>query len=210
MKFYIFGSDKKEFSALAKSRINNNSCINLDEALKLFEKYVEMVYDDNLYLIADFESEKKPFIASLSEDRNPILPYIILCEWHLTGDPEDDIIRKDHLQIHRRGFIQSFENNVSAIRAFLECAERLEECSLHVTYYKKMEKATAKFTRKIADQNYRKCEGKYPLRIIKFTDLKWILVPIERGRAKFFSIVKPKPEEGYDFNIEEKAVNGVC
>lgn len=133
MLFYILGSKEKRFTCSAKKALHVSS--DFSESLEKYETYIKECRRDNLYLVADFQNNKRGFISSLSNDFDYHMPFFIVCEWHI--DNPDNYIRKDNTVILRKGFRHELCNNVTALREFLYCYENQIPAKFTISYQKK-------------------------------------------------------------------------
>lgn len=154
MKFYIFGSEKDTFTTTSRKALGEFE--DLDEALAKFEKCIREIRENNIYLIVDFEVYGKfnMFATSnIDEDYADNLPFFIIGEWHVGDDPKM-YVRTDHTVLTYGGFNHEFDNNINALRLFINYYNSGRDCEFDIVYskIKKLDTGNYKsvFRRKIA------------------------------------------------------------
>lgn len=187
MKFYIFGdnSGKAEIKVSAK---NATQIRTLEEALEMMKIYINEVRYTDIYLLVDFERYNNKFLfgnkATLKDDLENDLPFLIVAEWHL-GDDKEEIVRCDHTEINMYGFKHEFTNNYRAVLAYTSYISLGKNCTFNIVYskteYVKGEKVTRKFIRKISDSHSLREQKTTPITkfIISSMD-HWEFVPIHK------------------------------
>lgn len=158
MKFYILGTNKSNHVIKTSKPLFES--YNLDEAINVFEKYINEIRKTKLFLIVDFEKTKKSKFKYLNIDNDyenteggTSVPFFIIGEWSL-GLNNDMCIRSDRTQIVMRGFNREFTDNLAAFRYFYLCITKLIPCEFRLLYkqrfYKDGNLYFKLFNRKIA------------------------------------------------------------
>lgn len=201
MKFYIVGNNCYETEAKIRMKKATLNSYDLDEALNIFESVIEEVRFKDCYLICDFENFNRPVFRyeSINDDFEN-MPFFIIGEWHV-GEDKKNIIRADHTELVFTGYKQEFENNLTAIRSFINYISEYSNVVFNIVYQKQDMmgdiKVTRKFIRKIAD-GYSVSKAIYnpkPLKNIRISSPNWEFVPLIP--KKFFS---------YNINKKETSV----
>lgn len=202
MKFYIVGNNTCGPSVKIKMNKAPFNSFDLEEALEMFKSVIEEVRYRDCYLVCDFENFNRSLFGyeSIENDLERHIPFFIIGEWHV-GEDKTNIIRADHTELVFKGYKQEFENNLTAIRSFINYISEHSNVIFNIVYQKddtiEGVKVSRKFTRKIAD-GYSVSHAIYnpkPIKKIHVTSPKWDFVPLIPRR--FYS---------YDIENKEKVI----
>ena len=216
MKFYIFGNTKKCSTIVANRKSAAFTSDDLNATLETYKNYINEVRFTNIYFIADFELFGSAGLfkktVTLDEDNNPVLPFLVIGEWH-NGENKDNIIRCDKTIITRKGFTHQFNDNLAALQEFLYCIDNhiKSEFSIEYSRTKIMNgvKTKCDYFRMIADSVavVRNTKPK-PINRIRLFETDWKTDFNIVDKSKFVMYKLEKPEEKKEKEDLEKDSRG--
>ena len=218
MRFCILASNKIEDNLEIKTRKPIFETNDLEEAVQVYESYIQQIRHKTLFLIADFEYSKKSFFrsSSLENDFEDVLPFFIIGQWCI-GVDKDLYVRCDRTQVSRKGFTREFSNNLAAMRDFLLCIEQEKNAEFRVIYKKVLTDGNSSydriFNRKIASTTEMFCaerDGIYrPVRRFHLLLPDWEFVPLRKTVFKDIDLISKtiKTYNGTDNIVQMPLVN---
>ena len=187
MKYYIFGTNKSNQvikTTAAKALFETDD---FDEALDVFQKYINEIRKNKLYLIADFEYVEKPYLkyTNIDIDYEDHMPFFIIGEWHL-GLNNDMFIRADRTQVTMKGFTRDFSDNLAAFKYFQWCFENEKDSEFRIIYKERLFKNGhlyyKLFNRKIISTSELSAfQNRHPTKKFYILHLCWEPVPVEKN-----------------------------
>lgn len=200
MKYYIFGQNNSQTIITSTKKAAFESS-DLDETFNKFKSFVLESRYDNIYFIVDFgTSDTKLFKrASLENDFDETIPFLIIGEWHLCSD-KFDIIRSDNLYIKKYGFKHNFRNNLTAVREFQFCIETGNYAELFVTYIKDDSFGDRVFNRLVSFSRKHFLEKPKYINKIKIKSPNWEPMQEDKKSFNMFNIEPPKEQP--DFKLQ--------
>ena len=199
MRFCILGTDFYNSDELRTKRPVYQSC-NLEEAVRMFQQFVNEVRYKRMYLVADFECYKKKVFAPsvMTEDFKKTIPFIIIGEW-VVGNDRENWVRGDRMNLQTSGFRREFTDNLAAVRRFIACLNDREFAELSIAYkrtfimYGQFEDAF--FERTVATTTDVLFSQQYPVKTFWITHRDWEIIPIEKRVFQYFKMKEPEKKD---------------
>ena len=164
MRFYVVGSNTPIYKGDLDAA---NGTDIYDLAKQRFDDCVSEVKYSDIYLIADFETQKHGLFeyVRIDEELTSDLPYLVIGEYHFE-ESNLPTMRKDCLCIETKGIKEYIRNNESAIRKFLNFYEHKVNSNLYLTFA----------TSRVGDIIYRKIAGTKEMILGERIPIKKILI----------------------------------
>lgn len=155
----------------------------LNEAILNFRTFQQMSSWKVMYLVVDFETMNQGLGLLKPKDNMEVdsvdLPYFIICQ-HTWDKPRSEFIRRDRTQVIADGIVREFNNNVDAMRNFLEHLRGVSHTEFRIVYKRKRFDGYFWYdyhTRKISDSTTLKnALKKYNIKRFIIHPPKWTMI----------------------------------
>lgn len=190
MKFLIVSSNGGE-----KIKCNVKDTyryLDLEEAISEWNKFNRERRWRHSYLIVDFEKFTKDDVKSVlrcTED-DPMLPYLIIGEYHYSYADPDYSIRKDKLIIRNGGLDLEYDNNLDAMRAYLGLLRKEPKLELYIEYIVERFGKTGIKTQLVT--TYKDDMNKESLRRFEIEPFTWEPAPLTAKKLYLFKLENKK------------------